>query len=72
MSVPTSLPKFAGSSSRTVIILTIIVAATALAWNGTFTGVMAYGLFTLILGGAVHASGAKQGADAATPNAENS
>lgn len=53
-----------GSGSRTIIVLTCIACATALCWHKTIDGQAMVGLLSLIVGGAVHASGTKQGSEA--------
>lgn len=64
-----TMPTISGSTSRTILILGVIVCAGVLTWHGSITGEACYGLLTLIAGALVHASGTKQGADAAAPPA---
>lgn len=60
------VPAIDGSTSRTLIVLGCVVAATVLCWHGTVDGQAYVGILSLILGGAVHASGTKQGSEAST------
>lgn len=57
---------FEGSSSRTLILLTVLVAASVLCWLDKVDAQAYVALVSAVLGGVIHASGNKQGADAAT------
>ena len=60
-----NLPTLDGSTSRALILLAVIASATVLAWHNTISGEAYVGLLGIVLGGVVHASGSKQGTDAA-------
>jgi len=59
------MPPIDGSIVRAVIVLTTLVSATILAWHGVVDGQAYTGIVLAILGGAIHASGTKQGSEAA-------
>lgn len=56
-----------GPTSRTIILLAALVAATFLTWAGKVDAQAFVAIVSAVLGGVIHASGNKQGADAATP-----
>lgn len=58
------VPTIDGSTSRTLILLAAIVAASVLAWHGTVDGQAYVAVLSLVLGGVVHASGTNQGSQA--------
>lgn len=61
-----------GSTSRALIIVCVVVAIVALCWHGSLSGGEGFGGLMTIAGAVLHASGTKQGADAATPTEANS
>lgn len=69
---PHKPPLIDGSTSRTLLLLATIVAVVVLNWHGSVGGQACVALLSLIAGGLVHASGTKQGSEAAVdPPAEN-
>jgi hypothetical protein len=66
------MPTLDGSTSRTIVLLAVVIASSALAWHGTINGEAYVALIGIVLGGVVHASGTRQGSEAsqAPPPAE--
>jgi hypothetical protein len=52
------------STSRTLILLTALTAASLLCWAGKVDGQAYVAIIGIVLGGVVHASGTKQGSEA--------
>lgn len=55
-----------GSTSRTLILITALIAVTLLTWHGDVNGEAFTGIVGAIIGAAVHASGTRQGSQAST------
>jgi hypothetical protein len=55
-----------GAASRTIILLTVLVLSSMLCWLDKVDAQAYVALVSAVLGGVIHASGNKQGADAAT------
>jgi len=58
-------PTLDGSTSRTLILLAALVATSLLTWAGKVDAQAFVAIMGIVLGGVVHASGSKQGTDAA-------
>jgi hypothetical protein len=59
-----NVPTLDGSTSRTLILLAALIATSLLTWAGKVDAQAFVAIASLVLGGVVHASGAKQGSDA--------
>lgn len=57
-----TVPTLDGSTSRTVILLASLVAASLLCWAGKVDAQAFVAIVSAVLGGVIHASGNKQGA----------
>ena len=61
------MPILDGTTSRTILLLAGVISVTGLAWHGTVDGQAYVAVITFLFGGIIHASGTRQGAQAAGP-----